>query len=487
VCVSGTWRCACTVLRGMDAAVMRGAKPDELRKKMEELAAKHLVPAAEEGEDAVAATARKDVTSHHILRLAFCGTEDKRRWFLGQEVALFRWRLEEQKDPLAVSRIMSQQGFEYPVCTDEERRQWLADLLSVAQSGAALSGVGGGGGDGGAGSMSSLMRSEFFKVPFIDALDLVRSRRVLLRGGMAIVPAPDMKAIVVGRYRAKLSRALAVAARALPAVLTDERLGPLLGNMSMAHLGPDWGGAGSAVGDSERLRPAEVESAARASFPLCMQTMTVHVQKEHHLKHWGRLQLGLFLKGCGMSVEEALHWWQSEFTQRMSGEEFVKKYAYNIRHMYGKEGKRTEYTPYACMKIITGTAPGAGEVHGCPYRHWDAGHVRTWLSSKLGLAGATLEDIMESVRTRDFQIACRKEFKARHGVMIEEVGEHPNTYFIESRKLLLARAGGGAAAGGGSATAPAPAFSATSSSSSSSSSSPPPADAAATAPAADDE
>lgn len=52
------------------------------------------------------------------------------------------------------------------------------------------------------------------QVPFEDVLDLVASRRVLLHKGFAFVPSSQLSSIVVGRYRAALSKALAVTHKA---------------------------------------------------------------------------------------------------------------------------------------------------------------------------------------------------------------------------------------------------------------------------------
>lgn len=51
------------------------------------------------------------------------------------------------------------------------------------------------------------------------------------------------------------------------------------------------------------------------SFPLCMRQLHQSLRENHHLRHGGRMQYGLFLKGIGLSLEQALQFWRSEFVK----------------------------------------------------------------------------------------------------------------------------------------------------------------------------
>ena len=116
-------------------------------------------------------------------------------------------------------------------------------------------------------------------------------------------------------------------------------------------------------------------------MPLCMKHLHGGLRKESHLKHWGRLQYGLFLKGAGMELEDATRFFELAFSKVTPHDKFQKDYAYSFRHMYGKEGARKNYTPYSCMKIIMGTPPEVGGFHGCPYRHMPENQLSALLGS----------------------------------------------------------------------------------------------------------
>ena len=56
-------------------------------------------------------------------------------------------------------------------------------------------------------------------------------------------------------------------------------------------------------------------------------------------------------------MDEAMRIWRIEFGPRCPGDSFDKKYSYNVRYNYGKEGRKSDYTPYSCLKIIS-SQPG---------------------------------------------------------------------------------------------------------------------------------
>ena len=58
-------------------------------------------------------------------------------------------------------------------------------------------------------------------------------------------------------------------------------------------------------------------------------------------------------QGIGLSLDSALSFWRAEFAKGgMADDKFKKEHMYNIRHSYGKEGKRVNYTPASCMSVI---------------------------------------------------------------------------------------------------------------------------------------
>ncbi|XP_039387604.1 DNA primase large subunit isoform X3 [Mauremys reevesii] len=281
---------------------------------------------------------RKDHISHFILRLAYCQSEDLRRWFIQQEMDLFRYRFNELTGDL-VEKFLKYVNLSYGALT----------------------------------------------------------------------------------------------ARSLPAVQSDERLQPLLNHLSHSYVGPDY----SIQKNIGKISLEHIDALSVKSFPLCMRQLHKALRDNHHLRHGGRMQYGLFLKGIGLTLEQALQFWKSEFIKgKVDADKFDKGYAYSIRHNYGKEGKRTDYTPFSCMKIILSNPPSQGDYHGCPFRHSDPELLKQKLQSyKIPPTGIT--QILELVKGMHYQLACQKYFQLTHDV--DDIGfslNHPNQYFAESQKLL---------------------------------------------------
>ncbi|KAK5261569.1 DNA primase subunit pri2 [Exophiala xenobiotica] len=292
----------------------------------------------------------------------------------------------------------------------------------------------------------------WFKVEWTRVPELVEHRTVFVRKGKAYVPMREQTSMVLTEFANRLEKGLELTARALPRLDEDDRLTPILNHLSKNFATPD---AGYSESDSALagapISAANIDNLSQ-HFPLCMKHLHSTLRKNNHLKHYGRLQYTLFLKGIGLTLEDCLLFWRQSF-KLITDDQFNKEYRYNVRHAYGDVGgdvnrRGRGYAPYSCQKILTEHPPGSGEAHGCPYRHFSVDNLTSMLQATGVHDREVLRGVKEDVEKKRFHIACNRVFDWAHKAEIKKVKDegtwgpaeletivHPNTYFKRSYLL----------------------------------------------------
>jgi len=294
---------------------------------------------------------------------------------------------------------------------------------------------------GNAQSMANFLKHDgFYKVEWSKVLNLVKHRKVLLHRGAAFVPSTHMLEMVLADYRFHLAEQLNRTFQAFPKISQDERVLIMVDSLRKQAITSQ--ATYTTSGHLHKIDMNQIDALSQQSFPLCMRHLHQRLRSHHHLKHWGRMQYGLFLKAIGVTLEDAILFWRNEFCRHANIDlkKFNQEYLYNIRHNYGLEGKRTNYSPYGCYKIITKMAPAADQHHGCPFRHFDA----KALSRELRANGVSnmldIQEIIGLAKDSHYQLACKKYFLLKHASQAPDSKSitirHPNEYFDLSRKLL---------------------------------------------------
>ena len=250
------------VLRTIDALRQKGFKPKELEAELAPVV-RELLPLAAAGPQAPS-DARKDSVSHFILRLAYSRSEELRRWFLTQECALFRHRLSRLRGD-GFARFLREHGLRFEEVPDSERDARVSSLARIKNY-----------------ENVPAQTATYYRVPFLEAIDLIGRREVYLEKGYAYVPQAKLHSIVVSRFRASLSRSLAKASGSLAAAAADPRLGPLLTNVEKHDLERQ----DVDDDDIEGITPEQIDALADQSMPLCMQQLHYALKRDHKLKHW---------------------------------------------------------------------------------------------------------------------------------------------------------------------------------------------------------
>ncbi|CAG8748920.1 8688_t:CDS:10 [Cetraspora pellucida] len=408
------------VLKAIEGAVLRSKTERQIADHIRDVSNQYLPLHSTEGGKGypLEQERRKDHISHFILRLAYCRTEELRKWFIKIRF------IEENKEERQA--FLNNEKLNWKDLTQGEKESMKNELSH-------------------ANPYIMFDQETFFIVDFEQVPDLVSRRAVYLKAGKAYVPLSEQVTLVVGEFRKKLSVALDLASRAFPSI-DDERILPLLNNINQQYFGRTY--INNNVTD--KVTADNVDQLVE-HFPLCMQHLHLKLRENHHLRHFARIQYNLFLKGIGLTVEEALIFWRKSFST-ITDDKFQKEYAYNIRHNFGMEGKRHDYTPLSCISIIMNKQPGPGDQHGCPFKHFSEDNLKALLAQTGVRKDEHLKEILELVRGKHYQIACTKYFEItkclddlnsrdngeRH--LIETI-EHPNNYFEQSIKLSKASNG----------------------------------------------
>ena len=376
---------------------------------------------------------KKDHYSHYILRLAFSGTEDLRRRFARVETMLFRLRFQAD-DGRERRSFVESLNLSWDVVQEDEKRE-LSDQLMSATPG-----------------LKRIDDESWFKVDWTRVPELVEHRTVFVRKGKAYVPMREQTSMVMTEFSNRLEKGLELTSRQLPRLDEDDRLTPILNHLSKNFTTPD---AGFSESDSSMagapINAANIDSLSQ-HFPLCMKHLHSTLRKQSHLKHFGRLQYTLFLKGIGLSLEDCLVFWRQSFS-KVTDDTFNKEYRYNVRHAYGDVGGDSNrrgrgYSPYSCQKILTEHPPGTGEAHGCPYRTFGVDNLTSMLQTTGVYDREVLKGVKEDVEKKRYHIACNRVFEWANKSEIKKVKDegtwgpaeldtivHPNTYFKRSYLL----------------------------------------------------
>lgn len=197
-------------------------------------------------------------------------------------------------------------------------------------------------------------------MPFEYCLPLVKKREIHLVRGNGKVPCGKWKKLVESLFYCHLDfglRDIASQNDLLIEVNCDQRLLDLKKTVKQMYYN-------SVVVENNRMDESiiyatEVEELS-SYFPPCMSVLYTNLKTKHRLSHQARFFLSLYLKDIGMPVKESIQFWKHEYLKPKncsnsgcdhSWQRDSAKFEYSIRHMYGLEGSRNNYSAPSCLKI----------------------------------------------------------------------------------------------------------------------------------------
>lgn len=353
-----------------------------------------------------------DLTSHWVLKLVFNSLDQG--VFLINEAFIFIGRLYEQAHAYAAARVEGETDEERLKSTKEHTKRFYFDKLLHYMGGESKD-------------------ATSVRIPFKFAARLIEKYEVELEGGFAII-TPESAFIVIQELFSEILHLHNKNVERIykQMVKADARLEKLIELLREYNKSTEHYYKSDKPVTTSKIDATNVEYLSKEYFPLCMSEILDGLKVKHQLKHWGRLQLGLFLKGIGMRLEDNIILFSNHLAKLPDANKKVQEYKYYIEHMYGKRGKKTDYTPWSCQKIADKAIPTSNDIYGCPFKFYSDSHLAKALKSRR-LDDAQVNDVL-GARKVAFNVGCRRMFELTHNVPKAKpgVGRHPNSYYLNS-------------------------------------------------------
>lgn len=323
-------------------------------------------------------TVENDINSHLLLCTAFCKTDQDRLWVASLEAKLFMARL----NYYSVDYFDVLKKLNIPLEKVENLSERLMNKMGFTEK-------------------KGNNQSQIYKIPFEFTLNLVVTMQYVLYKGYVFISKAELHNLIETVFKDNILRKMDLIRKHYEKLMKDSRICHIINSFhskreveSIVH---------TFNAASETMTLKDLEASADKLFPLCMQLSHKYLTANSHLTHNGRLQYGLFLKGTGLTLEESLNFWKNKFSKKINEDKFNREYAYNIRHNYGKEGKRVDYLPWSCVKIQNLPPPSTSDAHGCPFKTMNDEAMRMLLFST-GMKELDVLKILEKKKNNEYSV-----------------------------------------------------------------------------------
>lgn len=239
-------------------------------------------------------------------------------------------------------------------------------------------------------------------VYFTHAPKLIRENKVKLENGYFLLEERNIMEILANEFREHLVDKMA-SLKMNPHLRNDERFG----NLAVDFF-------------AESQKATNQLKSILENSPPCISLIVKRLKKERHLKYNDRQILTRYFKECGLPVNDCIEFLRSNFS--CDPARFDREFIYMVRHNYGLEGKRANYSCHSCLQIIN--------MDLCPFTS----------KSKMGeyLAENNLTDIeemiTEEINKKNYLKGCALLLKYKRKGEEDKMVMSPVTFF-ESLKI----------------------------------------------------